>query len=439
MSALAILVVTMASPLLAQETLGEPEESVIHYHSSEGLADPVALLQKRLTDGAVKLRFDPVRGYLPALLEALRIPSSSQVLVFSKTSSQSEQTSPRTPRAIYFADDVSVGWVPGGPVIDLAAVDPRRGPIFYTLEQSADGPRFARPANCLQCHLGPRTINVPGLLVRSVYTASNGTPLAQVQGFVNGHNSGLEERWGGWYVTGKFPGIHLGNIFATNLEHPEHVELSSTADVTDLKNRFESSRYLTPHSDIVALLVLEHEVRMQNLITRANYETRYALEDRAERARNHEPKDFSGSKSGTSSNADGKLSEWEEQRIAAAGEMLLEYMLFRNEAPLKRTIEGTSGFAEEFQNGGPRAGNGRSLRQLDLHTRLLRYPCSFLVYSPAFDALPQEMRNYLWRRLEQILTGQDRSGTYATMAVQDRQNVLEILRETKPEFAGWLK
>jgi len=161
---------------------------------------------------------------------------------------------------------------------------------------------------------------VPGLLVRSVYTASNGTPLAQVQGFVNGHNSDLEERWGGWYVTGKFPGIHLGNIFATNLEHPEQVEFSSTADVTDLKNRFESSRYLTPHSDIVALLVLEHEVRMQNLITRANYETRYALEDRAERARNHELKDFSGSKIGTSSNADGKLSEWEEQRIAAAGE-----------------------------------------------------------------------------------------------------------------------
>ena len=58
---------------------------------------------------------------------------------------------------------------------------------------------------------------------------------------------------------------------------------------------------------------------------------------------------------------------------------------------------------------------------------------------PRIRALPQEMRNYLWHRLEQILTGQDRSGTYATMALQDRLTVLEILRETKPEFARWLE
>src|SRR5204863_6680952 len=124
------------------------------------------------------------------------------------------------------------GWVPGGRVIDLAAVDPKRGPIFYTLDQRPDGsPKFTRPADCMQCHLGPKTLNVPGLVVRSVVTASDGTALSQVPGFVNGHNSPLEERWGGWYVTGTHASaLHLGNTFVTNRENPERIDLSAGAN-----------------------------------------------------------------------------------------------------------------------------------------------------------------------------------------------------------------
>src|SRR5207249_3742218 len=165
-------------PVFGEPALGEPQEQVIHYDSADGLADPIARLQKRLAEGTVKLNFEPGRGYLPALLEALRVPASSQTLVFSKTSSQRERIDPQTPRAVYFADDVSLGWVPGGPVVELASVDPSRGPIFYTLDQSRIGtPKFTRRADCMQCHLTSRTLNVPGLLVRSVYTASNGIPL----------------------------------------------------------------------------------------------------------------------------------------------------------------------------------------------------------------------------------------------------------------------
>ena len=114
-------------------------------------------------------------------------------------------------------------------------------------------------------------------------------------------------------------------------------------------------------------------------------------------------------------------------------------MLFRNEAPLRGQVKGTSAFATEFQHAGPQTPDGRSLRQFDLKTRLMRYPCSFLLYSASFDALPKQMKDYLWGRLVQILKGQDQSPTYAAMAVEDRQNVLEILRETKPEFAAWLE
>ena len=197
------LLLAMAAPAFCQTVLPEPEEIIIHYEATDGLADPVARLQKRVAERKVRLRFAPDRGYLPSLLKALRVSVSSQGLVFSKTSSQSDLCNPHTPRAVFFGDDVSVGWVPGGPVIDLAAVDPNRGVIFYTLDQRAEGPpNFTRRTDCVQCHLGPKTRFVPGLIVRSVYTLADGTPMGQVPGFLNGHGSPVEARWGGWYVTG---------------------------------------------------------------------------------------------------------------------------------------------------------------------------------------------------------------------------------------------
>jgi len=416
--------------VLCQEILGEAQERIIHYGATDGLADPVTLLKNRLAKGTANLKFEPERGYLKPLLKELRVPVSSQVLVFSKTSSQHDQTSPQTPRAIYFSDNVSVGWVPGGAVIDLAAVDPGRGPIFYTLAQKPElGPRFERRADCMQCHFGNKTFFVPGLLVRSVYTSFDGTPLARVDGFISGHNSPLRDRWGGWYVTGTASDdFHLGNLFATNTNNPEQLDISAGVSLTDLRGRFDTTPYLSTHSDIVALLVLEHQVRMQNLITMANYETRYALSEQ-EVSVSYAPISLTQT----------AASDWPQQRIALAGERLLEYMLFLDEAQLKGTVKGASTFAAEFQLAGPHDSKGRSLRQLDLKMRLFRYPCSFLIYSDAFEALPLQMKNYVWQRLEQILTGKDNSPSYALMSAADRQAVLEILRETKPEFAKWLR
>jgi hypothetical protein len=426
----------------AQEELSGVDEQVIQYHATTGLEDPVALLQKRLNEGRTTLQFETNRGYLSSLLKELRVPVSSQGLVFSKTSSQSEQCNPKTPRAVYFSDDIYVGWVQGGPVIDVAAVDPKRGPIFYTLDQRHDDiPKFTRRENCMQCHIGSKTLFVPGLVVRSVYTASDGTPISQVDNFVNGHNSALEERWGGWYVTGTHLGaLHLGNSFVAKPAHREDLhgsqppfQMSAGANITNLCDRFDTSRYLSQHSDIVALLVLEHEVRMQNLITKANYETRLAL---AEKPR---PNGSAAPEKSSISNEQSQSppSNWARERIALAGETLLEYMLFRNEAPLKGTVKGTSSFVDDFQRCGPSDSKGRSLRQFNLTTRLFQYPCSFLIYSRAFDALPQEMKTYLWQRLDQILAGADHSPTYQAMNAEDCQAVKAILRETRPDFAAW--
>ena len=390
-----------ASAVFGQPALREPEERVIHYHSSGDLADPVSILGNRMGTGGVKLEFEPAHGYLVSLLKLLQVPVSSQGLVFSKTSLLTDLVGPATPRAVYFNDNVYISWVPGAGVIDVSAVDPNKGPIFYTLDQQpASPPRFIRPNECMQCHIGPRTLGVPGHLLRSVVTAADGYPLHQVDGFINGHGSPFKDRWGGWYVSGTLAGdVHRGRSL-----------------LVDRDPHLDASRYLSPESDIVALMVLAHQTKMHNLITRANYEAHFAL-DPGMSAQN---------------------TAWAHQRIANAAEPLIEYMLFRDEAALHGPVSGASRFAEEFQQRGPRDSRGRSLHELDLQTRLMRYPCSYLIYSPAFDALPAVMKNYLWRRLSKILRGDDQSKAYATMSRRDREAVLSILRETKPEFAAWL-
>jgi hypothetical protein len=209
---------------------------------------------------------------------------------------------------------------------------------------------------------------------------------------------------------------HLGNTFTADPECPGQRDRSLGVDVKDLKGTIDRARYISASSDVVALLVFEHQTRMHNLLAQANYEMRLAL------ARRDQP----------AGSPESRL------RIEQAGERLLEYMLFRREAPLDGPVEGTTRFTAEFPRGGPHDSRGRSLRELQLKTRLFQYPCSYLVYSPAFDGLPQEMRNYLWMRLEQILTGREPNEPYVNMAESARAAVLEILRDTKPEFKAWL-
>jgi hypothetical protein len=404
----------------SQTWLDDFQESVIHYDSDTDLKDPIAQLQKRIANREIKLKFEKNRGYLKSLLEALQIPRSSQALVFSKTSSQADWTSARTPRAIYFNDNVYVGWAPEAPQIDLISMDPNKGPIFYVLSKTPEAsPAFVRRTDCRLCHQGGKTMFWPGLVAHSVHTTIDGKPLSREVAFSLGHETPISFRWGGWYVTGALRGAHLGNAFTADPDYPGQMDRLLAGDVKDLKATIDSARYLSASSDVVALLVFEHQTRMHNLLTQANYETCLAL---ARNASHEIP---------TSGDP--------QSRIGKVGERLLQYMLFLHEAPLDGPVRGMNRFIAEFQRGGPRDSRGRSLREFDLKTRLFRYPCSYLVYSPAFDSLRQEMRNYLWMRLEQILTGREPNEPYASMAESDRATVREILRDTKPEFRAWLQ
>lgn len=374
------------------------------------LRDPVTKLQKQIADGKVQLSFHQELGYLPSLLKALKISESSQGLVFSKTSLQLHHIHPQAPRALYFNDDVYVGYTTGGDLLEIASIDPDRGPVFFGLEQNqAEKPKFQRREDCLQCHQSPRTFDMPGLLVRSVWTLPSGYPdFKQGGGFNTTDSSPMKERWGGWYVSGTLESdVHMGNQVLRG--EPESVDLSHGANVTDLEKLLDTDRYLTPHSDLVALMVLEHQAQLHNLITRANLGSRTALEQ------NKAIAEMFGLKPG----------EWTDstkRRIKTVTEALVKGLLFRDEYRLKGRVEGTSSFAEEFQKLGPFDSKKRSLRDLDLETRLLKYPCSWLIYSESFDALLPEIKAVIYARMKELLDNPEGRAT------------LEILKETKPGF-----
>ena len=414
--AFAILATVTAS---AQDIERDP----INYSAAKP-RNAVSRLQERLASGKTTLDFEPEYGYLRSLLRALDIPESSQVLVFSKTSLQRERISPKTPRAIYFNDNVMVGFCLRGKVIEISAADEAVGTAFYTLEQRPDEkPDPQRQTeSCLLCHSSSANQGIPGHLVRSLYVDRQGNPLLARGTFRIDHASPLAERWGGWYVTGTSGRQkHLGNKIYHDTTNPEDLGDDDGVNVVDLKDRLTISLYPTSHSDIVALMVLEHQTGMLNRLARAGTETRMALHGE------HEINKALGRPADERS--DGARS-----RIRNVGEAVVQYMLLRDEIRLTDRIEGTSSFASDFVSRGPRDAKGRSLRDLDLKTRLFRYPCSYLIYSRAFDSLPDEVKEYIYTRLWSILNGWSAGKDDLKPAAEDREAILEILRETKPDL-----
>jgi len=394
-------------------------EEPINYRST--VHDPVAELQRRIDRGEVKLEYEPQHGYLRSVLENLSIPINSQTLVFSKTSFQYKKISPQTPRALYF-DDVYVGQVHDGKVLEFVSFDAMQGAIFYILdEHRAEKPKFERAElDCTQCHVAAGTRNVPGVLLRSVFTTPSGTQAAHTKSYITGHQSPFSERFGGWYVTGiSGRQVHMGNVTVQDEDDPERLDTAAGINVTDLSGWFSVSPYLTPHSDIVAQLVLAHQTQMHNLITLTNYQTRLALYAEAR-------------KNKAAGLAPDRISDAARKQYEGPAEELVQYMLFTDEAPLSEPVKGTSAFAEEFAARGPRDADGRSLRDFDLHTRLFKYPCSYLIYSEDFNALPSPAKEYVYRRLFEVLSGREHGPEFAKLTGEDRRAILEILVATKP-------
>ena len=409
------------APIDAQRAgafMGSSDDPAIRY-STAPLNNAVVEVNKKLQDGTTQLTFEGRSGFLRSALEALQIPVDSQLLVFSRASLQGRQINEQNPRALFFNDRVALGWVRGGDVIEVAAHDESAGVVFYTLEQRADAttspPQFKRVFQCLGCHLAGDTLGVPGLLMFST------TRPVQSQGFglprrIDQSDS-LRRRFGGWFVTGSTGSAqHMGNDVAA-------LDGRASRELVSVEGLFDVDGYRSLSSDIVAHLVFTHQTGMTNLLTRASWEARAADPSL------HPP--FTSSPE-------------EEARIAVmmsgVASEVVDYLLFIDETKLTDQVRGGSGFAERFSTIGPRDRKGRSLYELDLNRRLMKYPCSYLIYSPAFDALPPGAKDPIYRRLWYVLSGQERDARYlSALSLADRQSIVEILRDTKKDLPRYFQ
>ena len=381
-------------------------------YAAEQPHDAIAQLNEKLAAGSTTLTYEPGSGYLRSVLSALDVPLESQLAVFSKTSAQARIISPVNPRTLFFNDRVVVGWPRGG-FIEAAALDPKLGVVFYNLNQHASAsPRFVRVNGCLSCHVSVEaTLGVPGMLLRSEVARADGLPLRQLGNEVVDHRLPLSKRWGGWYVTGRDVTVaSRGNLMMRDETDEDLLTTPKPIAAETLHRKFDLAGYLSPYSDIVALMVFDHQLHMMNLLARMSWETRAAQ-----------------------TKPDAKA------LIDAVAREVVDYMLFVDEAPLPGRIEGSSGFAERFSARGPKDSQNRSLYQLDLTTRLLRYPCSYMIYSDAFEGLPATAREAVYRRMYAILSGADQTPRYSHLSPFDRRAIVDILRETKRGLPPYFK
>jgi hypothetical protein len=266
---------------------------------------------------------------------------------------------------------------------------------------------------CLECH-GPVSVLVPGLMVTSVIPDATGMPFFTGAFFnITDYRTPISQRWGGWYVTGTSE-PHLGNAVAPDPSHPTELETQGTQNLTTLAGKFDTSKYLEPTSDIVALMTLEHQTRMINLITSVSAQARSLIEK-------------------------GKLDDATNARLDSAVEEIVSALLFADEAELHQSVKGVSSFTQTFPRRGPRDKQGRSLRDFDLRKRMFRYPLSYMIYSDIFDNMEDTVRTRVYRRLYSILTGQETSPKYARLSAEDRLAILAILRDTKPKLPAYFK
>lgn len=399
------------------------ERAPINYSRSTP-HDEVAPLLSRLARREVTVTGSD-QDILRTLLRELQIPVASQVVVFSKTSLQGRLIQPQNPRAIYFSDSVYVGWVPGG-LIEVAAIDPELGPVFYGFDpaEARNGRQtFVRESSCLRCHGGNQSGDIPSLLARSVYAQANGRPMDRHGSLTMEDRTPFDQRWGGWYVTGYAGTVaHRGNAFGSErgdqlIFHP------SDRRPADLAAFFDPSTYLAATSDVVALAVFQHQVAMHNVLTRAAHGFRRALASQQSLQRAlHEPETTEATYASTRS------------ALAAATEDVLDGLLFRDAAPLPAGVNGSAAFQTAFRSGARRSREGHALKDLSLEGRLFAHRCSFLIYSPSFAALPPTLKNRVLDRLGAILRDGDPSGRYAYLDAGERQRIRNVLLDTQADF-----
>lgn len=388
----------------------------IHYSDTEA-TDSIAKLSADLAAGKREIEGATDVEKLRFVLRLLEIPEESQMLVFSKTSQQNALIRPENPRCLYFNEHSYVGYVPGGD-IEIITHDQALGMVFYLVDlgQKDKARMISRDANvCLACHGTQRTESVPGVLVRSVHPDEAGHLLLALGAEHIDYRTPIPHRWGGYYVTGHSSLPHLGNRIYQETDTRE--ETRSTPEYRTLADVIDVSKYPRDSSDIISLMVLEHQCRVHNLLAAAsmNYRRTYW---------------FKKSLDPQSDPDQGKAGELADE-VAVE---IVDALLFKDEAPIgDGGVDGDTAFQDAFAKRIPKTKNGDSLAEFQLADRLFKSRCSYMIYSPAFTVLPPRVKSAVLKQLSGILEDETK---FPEMKSPERRRIIEILRETVPGFGA---
>ncbi len=422
----AALVAALAVPMAMVAGDDAYEQAPISY-SATLPKDAIHRLELRIAAGEFRFQGSD-REVARALLKELHIPESSQLLVFSKTSFQLNLIQPATPRAIYFSTDCYVGWCPGG-LMEVASIDPELGPVFYTFDPHlAEGskPVFRREADCLRCHGGTFVREIPAVFVRSVATERNGQPIFSQGSTIVDDTTPFADRWAGWYVTGSGGSVrHRGNLLSRERDGALVVEVDHGSNRAGLPEGVDASRFLAPGSDVVALMVMEHQCGTQNILTRAAHQCRRILQYQQNLQRDLKETVIE------SPSYDSACRVYD-----SCAQEVLDRLLFHESAPLPEgALAGEHRFAVDYAAAGARTRAGQSLSDLDLKRRLYRSRCSPMIHSDSFRQLPQHLRERILTRLHRVLEQPESEPRYGYLTSEERQRIAGILSETVPGFA----
>ena len=426
-----LLVVGLMGPLATRASAQqvEPfEEPPINY-SATPTNDRATAISAKFQSRAMEIRSMPAKKRLQWLLAELGVPVESQIFVFSKTSLQRDLINPEAPRVLYFSDEAYIGWSPTG-AFEVAVFDAKLGATFYVFEPHAtkEEPLLARSGDCLLCH--SRHEHTPSLRTRSVFPDANGEPLSGSGSSNIAPSTPLAERWGGWYVTGtKAPFEHRGNLTGKKIDDFEGPAAQPTRNLLSLEGVVDTRRYLLKTSDVVPLLMHDHQVHVHNVLSKANQDARIALHRwPAMREILGLPKDAPPQGS--------CLVVFDSQ-----AEKVLDALLCRDDATWPAGgIQGDGVFAPAYAKTRKPDAKGRSLRDLDLQTRLFRYRCSPLIYSESFATLPKELHDIILLRLSSGLRAFPPSPSFGHLPDDERAAIHEILSATLPNLpVGWGK
>lgn len=384
-----------------------------HDYLNHAPKDRFAGILKKIQEGILQLDTRDDKTFLRSLMLALDIPISSQILVFSASSLQSEIINPQNPRALYFNEDTYLGFVPGGKV-EVISMDPTHAAMFYIFDRLQPGgpvPTISRSQKCFNCHAGSATRRVPGLIAESLLPMASGASLETYRRDEQGHQIPLEQRFGGWHLTGEH---HL---------NPTHANLMGVTIgagrfdkvPTEPGQMWELDRHLLPTSDILPHLVHEHQLGFENRVFHAAYLVRQLR---------------GGERGPLPSSAKPELEKLADE--------LARYILFTDEAKLPRNgIKGDETFMRDFARNRRATRDGLSLKDFDLKTRLFKHRASYMLYTESWQKLPTELKDRVYYKMAEALREQNAITMGAHLPSSEKRAIRTILKETLPGLPTW--